>query len=165
MKNVTFSTIFIVFFIASCAERLENQVMSQQLTNVDKDCATKKLLPYHGAKNAQLLIEDISINNLDSMAQSLTKKISDNTVLSEADDTRLIMILNTYSWSQYDKVDAIVDTTKSIQKLEAIFREKYSAIMRCKYHAYLGKGMGIYYKELEISYTGSPGVNSRYRII
>lgn len=167
MKNWSITIIFISTLLTSCTDRLESESLPPQPLNADveRDCETKRLLPYRGTKNAQLVIEDISINSLDSMAQSLSKKISNDAVLSKAEDTRLIMIMNTYSWSQYDKVDAIIDTTKSIQKLEAIFKEKYSVEMRCKYHAYLGTGMGIYYEELEISYTGSPGVNSRYRIV
>lgn len=75
------------------------------------------------------------------------------------------MILNTYSWRYYDNVDSIIDKYESFQKLEVSFREKYLGKMQCKYHAYIGKGMGIYFKELGILYTGSPGVNSRYRLI
>lgn len=73
MKNITFIAIFTVL-ITSCTDGgLENQPESPQLVDTEKDCGTKKLLPA-GAANVELVIEDISINSLDSMARSLTKK-------------------------------------------------------------------------------------------
>lgn len=167
MRCLSILTILITFFlIISCIDKKKNSVVSNQMNIPTRSCETKKLLPpQEGYEMLRYFKENITVNSLDSIAKSLKKKILNNEILSPEEDIRLIMIMNTNSWRYLDSSNLIIEATESIQELENVFKEKYLQIMPCKYKTYISPGMGTYFKDIQICYTGNPTQNSRYTII
>ena len=85
-------------------------------------------------------------------------------VFNKIEDSILVMLVNTYAWTSFDKQDHIDGQFPKLVSIDSLFEKSYGSYLYCKYTNCYGGGVGTYFVELGTQYIGNPFRCSRFLI-
>lgn len=153
-------SIFLVLFLCSCSEapcKIE--------PSAKYDCEEGHLPLSQNKLVVDYSKDTLCLSNFDELTTNLYTKISSGIDLTVEEDKKVVKVINTLFWVDFDSSILVNSNLKSAKHLQHEFDIHYYKVLRCKYHPYAGVGLSVIFKELEIQYTGHPGVNSRYIVV
>lgn len=122
---------------------------------IDTSCVGGRF-PLNGDKQEAISgVDTIALVDFNSRASRLLDRMNKSYKLNTEESLFLIKTMNTLWFCDAEYMDSLYSKCPSIKLIEQKFQDIYRKALRCQYHCYWGQGAGIYYKELQVNYTGS----------